>query len=175
MDATYPRRKTPAWAGQRRAANAQSAPVAAEPHTFSGPLLPPRPSLMPSATLSCILILVTRLPASRYRTHKLHPCHPKLDHNTTPSAHACKRPLGVSILLYAPVRAPATPRKVFKPRPVATRGGIAVTMRADPRAAIRFEVDVVIGALLTNGARADRDPAHGSDPVHDCLASGSAL
>eukprot|EP00966_Prymnesium_polylepis_P156620 3618977-Prymnesium_polylepis.1 len=63
--ATKPSFSSALRSGKAAEPRAQTAAVAAEPHTFSGPRMPPRPSAIPIACFLAILTLVTRDPPRR--------------------------------------------------------------------------------------------------------------
>ena len=75
-----------------RVARASSAPVAAEPHTFSGPLLPPRASAMPRDSFLGNPSLVTAYPKAKYNTTAHQPRQPMLAASRVPRHQAWNQP-----------------------------------------------------------------------------------
>mmetsp|Transcript_10988 Transcript_10988/g.32540 ORF Transcript_10988/g.32540 Transcript_10988/m.32540 type:complete len:222 (+) Transcript_10988:235-900(+) len=89
-DATYPRTKRSEEIPRKESpcteAAAQTRPVRAEPHTFSGPLRPPRPSAIPAFCFSSNFTFVTAWPKNRYSTQSDHPLHPNVVQSNVPKA-----------------------------------------------------------------------------------------
>lgn len=91
--------------------------AAADPHTFSGPLAPPRFSAMPNASFSACFTFVTSDPKTKYNTHKAHPRQPKVDHNATPNAQACNNPDDVNQRCFTAIPKMASAELVQSPVP----------------------------------------------------------
>ncbi len=64
--------------------NASEQPVAADPHTFSGPRLPPLDSAIPLDALFLYPIFVTIVPKRRYIQTEVQPSQPIEPHRSVP-------------------------------------------------------------------------------------------
>ena len=74
--------------GQRHLYKASEQPVAADPHTFSGPRLPPLDSAIPLEALFLYPIFVTKVPNKRYTQTDIQPFQPIDPNKSVPSIPA---------------------------------------------------------------------------------------